>query len=146
MKTKYYILEPQVSTSLGAETKLDASKHPPIVNKLHLEIEDCNADDLQENFPCFIVTEHLAAALADAGFSGYSFDTVKITRSSNFKAMFPDKLPQSFVWLKVHGIANRDDFGIGGDYRLVVSSRALEFLKKYSIGGCIVMERGQADR
>jgi hypothetical protein len=54
---------------------------------------------------------------------------VEVSKSEQF--VVPQGLPElpRFVWLKVGGVAGKDDFGTGVDHRLVVSAAALRLLQ-----------------
>ncbi|WP_231570837.1 hypothetical protein [Vibrio jasicida] len=58
-----YLIEPEVPGGFGKNTLGRFDVHPPIVEKLHLEFDGWQGDDLLEAFPCFLVSEHLATAL-----------------------------------------------------------------------------------
>jgi hypothetical protein len=163
----YYIVEPEVAGGWGEATVADRSVNPPLVSKLEYEFHGWLGDDLLRTTPCYIVTERLAIALERSGMTGFSFDDVLITRSEEFEEAesfrpTPRELPE-FRWLKIHGLAGLDDFGIDntlrqrektailrrrgpaapswtGHYRLVVSERALELLRQFSIRNAVVRE------
>ena len=42
--------------------------------------------------------------------------------------MYPNLLMPKFYWAKIVGVAGQDDFGMGHDYRLVLSQTALALL------------------
>ncbi|APF85630.1 hypothetical protein HI806_01945 [Ralstonia solanacearum] len=52
----YFFLEPEVAGALGENTVLDASTHPPRVEKLHFEFSGWLGDAILESFPCVIAT------------------------------------------------------------------------------------------
>jgi hypothetical protein len=125
---KYYILEPEVAGGLGVNTILDQNTHPPIVKRLHYELDGWLGDELLATFPCYIVTQQLKAKIENTGFSGVQFDTVEITKSCQFMDIYPNRNIPDFVWLKVIGRAGVDDFGITKDNRLIISARALTIM------------------
>lgn len=52
--------------------------------------------------------------------------------------MQPDQKLPSFVWLKVNGDADDDDFRIAKDYRLVFSERVLDALRSFGISNALI--------
>jgi hypothetical protein len=130
---KYYYLEPEVAGDLGESTVLDTAQHPPLVHKLHYVFDGWLGDNLLESFPCFIVTESAKEKLQLARFSGVKFEQVKVTTSEQFQGFYPNRQLPAFVWMQVEGIPGRDDFGIGQDFRLIVSDRALQILREIGI-------------
>jgi hypothetical protein len=125
---KYFKVEPEVSGGVGAHTVMDRSTHPPIVSKLHYEFDGWAGDALLEGFPSFIVTMEAKHALESLGATGIEFDSVEVSTSGEFEDIYGDMKLPPFAWMKVHGEAGQDDFGLGPDLRLVVSERALDAL------------------
>jgi hypothetical protein len=138
MSKNRWILSPEVAGQLGENTSLDASVHPPKVSHLHHRFEGWLGDDLLETFPCFLVSSALAAALEEAGLTGFSLDAVEVSTSPEFQELSrPRPLPE-FRWLKVTGVHHHADFRLTPDFRLEVSSRALDVLKNFSIAHAAV--------
>lgn len=135
---KYFYLEPEVSGGLGDDAIMDTSVHPPIVTRLHYEFDGWLGDLMVTSFPCYLVTEYLKAKFLTAGFSGATFDKVKVTTSELFEEMQPDVELPPFVWLKVDGRAGHDDFGLAEDHRLVVSERVLDALRPLGISHALI--------
>lgn len=136
----YFYIEPEVSGGFGDNAVIDTSIHPPKVSKLHYQFDGWLGDDLLETFPCHIVSESLAKKIESAELNGYKFDDVEISKSEQFEELYPGKELPKFYWLKVTGVAGKDDFGIAEDYRLTVSEKALEVLKKGKIDEADVEE------
>lgn len=129
----FFYIEPEVSGSLGPKTLMNTSIHPPVVDKLNYQFDSWLGDDLVESFPCYIITEHLSKLLVSNNFSGFSLDSVLVTRSDNFFELNGKKdLPQ-FLWLKIDGDAYHDDFGLSDDYRLVISQKVMDLLRLHNI-------------
>jgi hypothetical protein len=128
---KYFYLEPEVAGGLGRKSIIDTSVHPPIVSKLHYQMDGWSGDVLLTSFPCFIIVENAGRELREFGLTGVRFDEVEVTKSDQFDEFYPGRRIPKFAWLRVQGQAGTDDFGIAPapDYRLVVSERALEVLK-----------------
>lgn len=129
----YFYIEPEVSGGFGSNAIVDASVHPPSVSKLHYQFDGWLGDDLLETFPCYIVSESLAYEIESVKLSGYILDNVEISKSEQFEELYPGKDLVKFYWLKITGVAGKDDFGIAEDYRLTVSKKALDVLKKGKI-------------
>lgn len=128
----YYIVEPEVAGGLGRSVVMDRSIHPPLVKELEYRFEGWEGDELVESFPVFIVAEALADLLVSQGLTGFSLDEAFITRDEQFSEKDFNDLPR-FHWLKVNGTPEQDDFWIGEDYRLCVSSSAMQILKRRQI-------------
>ncbi len=137
---KYFYIEPEVAGGLGTNTVMNRNVHPPAVSKLHYHFDGWLGDALLESFPCFIITETAAQRLQLAGMTGVSFDEMETSTSEQFQELYPNRQLPKFVWLKVEGKPGRDDFGVASDGRLVVSERALEFLRALGISQAITAE------
>jgi hypothetical protein len=138
---KYYVLDPEVAGELGNNTVMDVSVHPPLVSKLHYELDAWLGDDLIQSFPCYLATEHLKKHIENASLAGVAFARVEFALSDNFKELHPSKAVPDFVWLKIFGQAGKDDFGLEADGRLVVSERALNVIKNLSLKHCKISLR-----
>lgn len=138
----YYLLRPEVAGGLGPQSKVDTSVHPPVVTRLHFVVESWLGDDLVETFPCFLVTERLADALRESGFSGFRMGQAETSFEGGppRSGLSPGK--EGFLWLKVHGVASRSDIGITPDAQLVVSERVLQLLRRYTLSHCEVAPCG----
>jgi hypothetical protein len=130
----YYLIEPEVAGILGENTVLDASTHPPRVDRLEYEIKGWMGDELMTRFPCFVVTQHLGGKLREAGLGAFQFRDVQVTMSPEGESSLEFKGIERFPeceWMHVRGTPGRDDFGVtsfAGD--LVVSDRGLEALRQ----------------
>ncbi|MED5526902.1 MAG: hypothetical protein VX447_19410 [Pseudomonadota bacterium] len=129
----YFYVEPEVSGGFGDNTVVDTSTHPPLVSKLHYQFDGWLGDDLLETFPCYVVSALLAKEIELAGLTGYTLGDLETSKSEQFKELYSGKELPTFYWLKIDGVAGKDDFGIAEDYRLTVSEKALKTLKKGKI-------------
>ena len=136
---KYYMIKPEVAGGLGDKTVMDRSVHPPKVDKLHYVFDGWSGDVLLTSFPCYIVTLEAQKALEEHQFSGVSFSNVEVSKSDTFNELHPDEYIPDFSWLKVNGIAGKNDFGIGNN-RMIVSERVLDILNQLGINEAIVSE------
>jgi hypothetical protein len=132
----FYSLAPEVAGGLGRDTIMDASKHPPLVRNLHYLFDGWLGDELLESFPCFIVTDGMRRLIESAAPSGCRFGDVKVSTSDGFDELYPARQLPHFAWLKVDGVAGRDDFGISSTGALVVSQRLLEAMQKGVLDHC----------
>lgn len=131
---KYFYIEPEVAGELGEQTVMDSTVHPPRVEKLHYKFVGWLGDALLESFPCVIATQDAADALAELGVTGVQFADLQVTVSDEFRDLYPERELPSFRWLKVNGVAGKDDFGIANDFRLVISDKAMNLLQHFGIG------------
>jgi hypothetical protein len=129
------VLEPEVAGGWGPGTEADTAVHPPIVRRLVFQFDDWLGDDLLETFPCFIVTERLAAAIESSELTGVQLGSVDITKSELFEELNPGLDLPGFRRLYVAGVANAD-FTLDGQHRLRVSDTALALLQQFSLGHC----------
>src|SRR5690554_7324171 len=129
----FYFVEPEVSGGFGENATIDSSIHPPKITKLHIEFDGWLGDDLIETFPCYIISEGLGNKIKEENLTGFIFDEVEISKSDQFKEMYPNRELPKFFWLKLHGVCEKDDFAFSDDYRLVVSDRALRVLKSWKV-------------
>ena len=135
---RYFYIEPEVAGGLGKNTVMNRSVHPPVISKLHYELDGWLGDVLLESFPSFIVTEEAERRLRELGATGALFDEVEVTTTDQFKELYPNRQLPRFLWLKVDGKAGRDDLGTAQEWRLVVSERVLELLKGLGISNASV--------
>ncbi|WP_137935474.1 hypothetical protein [Mesorhizobium comanense] len=134
----YFYIKPDVAGGIGRGTVMDATVHPPVVNKLVYLMEGWFGDVIVTTFPCFLIVDEVRQGLLNIGFSGASFAHVDVIKSEDFLELQPDVELPSFVWLKVSGKAGEDDFGIAQNLRLVVSERVLNLLEDFGIPSAIV--------
>ncbi len=133
MSRERWVVSPEVAGELGDNTIMNTSVHPPEVSRFHHRFEGWLGDDLLEVFPCFLVSSALAKALEEAGLVGFSLDEVEVSTSPEFQELYPGRTFPEFRWLKITGKNRNADFWLTPDFRLEVSSRTLEVLKKFNI-------------
>jgi hypothetical protein len=126
----YYYVEPFVAGDFGKNTVLDNRVHPPIVHKLHYEIDVWIGDVLIRSFPCYLVTKEAERELLKMRVSGATFADVEVTASELFHRLQPETKLPTFVWMKIHGQPGHDDFGMASNHTLVVSERALDVFER----------------
>ena len=136
----FKIIELEVAGSLGNQTQIDSTAHPPIVKKLYFVFEGWLGDDILEVFPCFIMTEPLKKEIEKEKLTGGIFDNLLVTKSENFIEMYPDKELPQFYWAKIQRSAITGDFSLAADYRLVISEKAYGILSKFNISNALIEE------
>ncbi|MFN8816645.1 MAG: hypothetical protein ACK5ZV_07910 [bacterium] len=130
---RFFTICPEVAGGFGENTILDRLSGRTRVHHLHYVFDGWMGDELLERTPCFIVTERLGREIEQAGLSGMKYDKVEVSTSEVCEELHPGLQLPSFLWLKVEGRPGEDDFGIGSDLRLVVSTRALDLLKRNGV-------------
>ena len=140
---QFLTLEPLVPGQLGDDTELDTSVHPPIIvnSNLHIHIDTTFDSSLITIFPVYCVTRELKADIERAGLTGCAFDRAKITKSDMFHDFYPEgkELPD-LEWIKIEGVAGKDDFGMSADHFLVVSQKAYSVLQEHPLAECKVKQ------
>jgi hypothetical protein len=126
---RFFLLDPEVAGGLGPHTIMDRSAHPPVVTNLHYVFEGWLGDELVQSFPCFLVTERLSDVFAANSLTGFDIAEAEVSTSEQFKDCRAEGQLPPFRWLKIVGAAGRDDFGIGPDFRLTVSEKALSVIR-----------------
>lgn len=129
----FQYLEPEVSGGLGEGTQLDSSVHPPLVKVLHYKFDGWLGDDIVTSFPCFLVTGRLRDKIENCHLTGVLFSDVMVNTSDLFEELHPDTILPKFYWMKVFGMAGKEDFGLAEDHRLVISSKAFNVLSQFNI-------------
>lgn len=136
-----YELEPEVAGSLGPATCWDAAQKQ--ITRLDFEFDDWLGDDLVTSTPVVLATARLCDAIADAGLTGVEFAPVTVSRSELFAELHGGELP-AWVWLRVTGRREVDDFWTEVRRDLVVSERALAVARRFSLDRCIVRPASRA--
>lgn len=126
---KYFTLEPEVAGGFGPNSILNTSVRPPSVTKFHYEFDVWLGDPLLEAVGCFIATEALKERIQAMNATGVSFSTVEVSKSIQFKDLYPNCQLPKFVWLQVTGRPGIDDFGLSSKHSLVVSEKIRNALK-----------------
>ena len=127
----YYYLHVWTSNELDERTKIvDRNVHPVIIDDVGLELHDWPADDLFCSFPAFFTSDRLKSKIVYAKFTGIEFSLIKrVCGSLNFKANYPKDILPNYFLAKINGQPGKDDFGLWKKLYLVVSEKALIFLR-----------------
>jgi hypothetical protein len=99
-----------------------------------------NPDPIFQDIGYFFVTRSTAAALAGADLTGYSLEDVPTVKSKDYDDSLSPREPEPVSWLKIHGEAGKDDFGIQLRAHLIVSERVLELLRRQGLQRAEVLE------
>jgi hypothetical protein len=137
-----YVLDPHVAGELGPGTVLDRSRHPPGVSELEYVLDDADTDDLIESFPVFLVTERLAARLADGTFAGFILEPATVQPGPEPAAAAPGSYRRL---VPVEGAAAQPDVWLTDEYRLGVSDRLMEALREFDLRRCDVFRLGDSE-
>lgn len=132
-----YLIEPEVAGGLGPGTVMDRSTHPPRVDVLEYQFAGWMGDDLLEAFPCYVITERLAALLEQSPLTGYTLADLTVTTTDELAEHHPGPLP-SFRWLQVTGRRGVDDLWLGDDLVLQVTPDALDVLRQGRLDNAVV--------
>ena len=153
-----FLLHPEVAGALGDNTvvanRIQLESGSAIVREItHLEyvFDGWLGDELLESYPCFIVTESLAADLTNANLLGLKLGSVEISISETFEELYPGRnlpafrrlMPQGEVQITKKGkIRNwsQHDLCLTERAELVVSKRCLDVLQRHQIEQCEVQE------
>lgn len=138
MTTERWYISPEVAGELGDRAVLDSSVHPPVVHRFHHHFQGWLGDDLLAAFPCFLITSRLAKALKVSELSGFELAPVEVSVSSEFEELYPGRVLPEFQWLKATGRGPHADFRLSPDFRLDISDRALELLRRFNINNALL--------
>ena len=142
----FYSVEPEVAGGWGANTLADRTgEGATIVTRLHYEFAGWLGDELLETTPCFIVTEALGSKIVEAGLTGIELGEVEVSTSDQFHDLHGDRDLPDFRWLRVHGVAYQQDFGLTSGALLIVSEPALKVLKTGNIAHADIALAGPND-
>ena len=109
------------------------------------EFDDWLGDDLVTSTPAVLATARVRDAIGAAGLTGVQFAPVTVTRSELFADLGGGDLPER-AWLRPGGRADLDDFWSVDRRDLVVSERAWELLRCFSLVHCDVTPVAAADK
>lgn len=133
----YRYIEPEVAGSLGDETIINTTVHPPFVSQLHFVFNGWLGDDILETFPCYIISERLKNEILNSNLIGIAFKSLKVTKSIQFKDLYPNLNLPDFYWAIINGKYDTDDFVISEDFRLIVSENAFKVLSLFNVSNAI---------
>jgi hypothetical protein len=140
---QHYLLIPSVYGQMGRGTIIDHTVRPPVVRCLHFVLDRPPGDDLHKSSPCFMVSDRLGRHIADAALSGAEMGEVQAELDEQYLTSHPGAPAPRVSWLKVHGRARADDFGLDEHGRLVVSEKAMQVLRQHHLEDCRVYDGDQ---
>lgn len=158
MKTILFKLSPEVAGELGPQTlitNLDkiSSGTEKILNISILEYEFFGwlGDCILTSHPCFIVTEEIESQFIYNQLTGFSFQSVIISKSDFFNEVYSSINLPNFKQLIINGtvILNDDsvvtawsghDVCVSENYELVITERCLSILKNSQLNFCEITE------
>ena len=150
-----YFLEPEVSgghgehTIYGSQADIALEGISGKVKYLHYEFEGWLGDDLLESTPAFIVSSKLEIELENSDLRDYKLEKCLITKSDEFKEMYPNKelptfsrfIPLGKIEIEGENFKNwsGNSFCLSPKGELVVTQEAMDFLKKkVSLENCYI--------
>jgi hypothetical protein len=136
--SQFFVLEPEPAGELGLGTDFVPNSVPPRVSRLEWVFDFLPDDDLIHRTPAYMVSAGLAAALDEAGLTGYEFREATVNKAPEFDEINPGEDLPDYRWLEVTGKPGEDDLGLDDLAQLVVSERALETLKRGRLDDCRV--------
>jgi len=159
---RLYSLRPEVAGGWGPRTVVanraqieSGVAGVPEVAYLHYEFEDWLGDELLEAWPCYIITERLAADLSGRDLTGVRLGPVEASVSALFQDIHGDRRLPVFVRLMPEGKASLGDGGevlgwsghdacLSETGRLVVTERFLDTLRRHQFHHCEISDLGEA--
>ncbi|SFB99533.1 hypothetical protein SAMN05443252_101365 [Bacillus sp. OV322] len=146
-----YFLEPEVSgghgeyTIYGTDDEIATEGISGKVKYLHYEFEGWLGDDLLESTPAFIVSSVLVTELKNCDFIDYRLEECLITTTDE---MYPNKeipafsrfIPLGKIEVEGENFKNWSghQFCLSPKGELVVTQKALDFLKRFSLDNCFI--------
>ena len=115
-----------------SETQYDGL-NSSVIN-VGLELYDWPDDDLFQSWSEFFVTNRLASKLSCSGLTGFNLSPVaRISKNFGFENMYPDFDTDKYYYLKLNRNTGQTDLSLWNNSDLVVSSKALSFLRKNNV-------------
>ncbi len=104
--------------------------HPYTITNVGIEMSDWPEDDLFQTWPVFFMSNRLCAKTKHGRYSGIDFQPVhRIHGDYNFSAFYPGFEFDQYFLLNISDKVGRDDFALYKRMYLVVSEKALAFLR-----------------
>lgn len=120
--------------SFSSDTVLTCSNPtgPPV--QIHFSVDEW-PPEIMETGGVYACTDSFAASLSMIEPAGVIFGPCEVSKSSQFMELHPkltDPIPK-YSQMIFNGTARKDDFGIEGNNKLIVSERVARFLKARGI-------------
>ena len=130
---QYYLIRPAVYGDLGSDAVIDHSARPPLLQKVHIEINVLSSDDLHAVHLCYMVSERLGRRLEGSKLTGAKIEEAQIELSEQAREYYPHVSSLGVLRLKVHGQLKIDDFRLDEHDRLIVSQAAMDVLREFRL-------------
>jgi hypothetical protein len=115
-----------------SDTQYDSLNRSAI--NIGLELYDWPDDDLFQSWSEFFVTNRLASKLSCSGLTGFELSPVaRVSKAFGFSNMYPDFETDKYYHLKLNRNKGQSDLSLWNNSDLVVSSKALSFLRKNNV-------------
>jgi hypothetical protein len=128
LEMAFYVVRPEVPGQLGDETVLHRSGDRLQVARLEYVFDGWLGDELITSHPAFAATRALADKLIASRLTGFEMRAMEVSRSDEFRELYPSRQLPEFVEIVVTGTAGTDDMGIDAENDLVVSQQALDVI------------------
>lgn len=130
----YYKVEPEVPAGIGVNSIIEHIPGQPLrIDKLHLEFEGWLGADLMGTSPAFYITERLKSGIEAGSYSGIvGFEPIEVSKSDNFRELYPDKELPNLYLLRLDGKSRESDFAVENGI-LIVSQTAKSLLDSYDM-------------
>jgi hypothetical protein len=131
MKKKYYYLHLWTAGDFDELTEFDRTTQPFGISNIGLVLDIYPADDLFNSYPTIFLSDRLKSLLVFEKFDSLKFtEILRIGKGYNFLANYPDATLDKYWQVEFLGTPCVDDFGIFNNFYLIVSDKALTFLKQ----------------
>jgi hypothetical protein len=138
---KFYKIHPEVPGGLGANTIYNKDVAPWELTHPHLIFDGWLGGDILKISNCYLITEDLKKSREFSGLSGIlSYEPIDIELSQTFNNLYPNKKLPKIYRIIINGVKGIDDFWMLDYYKLVISEKALNILKKYNISDMEIEE------
>jgi hypothetical protein len=138
---KYYEIYPEVAGKIHEDCIIDVAARPIKISGMHYEFDGWLGDDLLTEAGYFILSEQLGKAMESAKLTGYEILDCKVSKSNQFKDIYPSRILPIFKWLKINGDFPKDDFWFSKETMMLnVSEDVLNVLNQFQISNCEIEE------
>lgn len=136
LTVRFHGICPVSAAFLGEGTEMDYSVVPYRPLRVELCLDVWNGEDLLATAGVLAASPRLREALEQQGLTGFAMATLDLSVSPFFESLHRGQPAPSFYWLRAHGTPWVDDFSDPSsvEFDLLVSDRALDTLKRFSLG------------
>lgn len=128
---RFYYLNVVACNEFDDQTEIiDKSVRPFVFANVGLVIDIWPWDDLFTSWPEFFASYRLGVLINYWKFSGVKTTLVeRISIGANFRDNYPERSPDRYFWMNIDGEVGQDDFALYNRGYMVVSEKALIFLR-----------------